>query len=391
MARRRCRTWRSATATRSARAWRRIDRWPMQLAARLRADGIAIADPHVVATTGWTTDELDAAIDAAQPLGQFDFVSLLIGVNNQYRGRPLDEYRAQFAALLERAIAFAHGRSDRVLVLSIPDWGVTPFGAHVGRDADAIAGELDAYNAAAQGDLRCARRRLRRHHHALAPARRGGGDAGRRRPASLARDVCLVDGCRVAGGAAVARPMSVSPAFDAATARAHRTRVPARALVRQPLALPLQPHQARQRSAVPGRGGRVARQSRAAARPGLRHRPARARAARRIRGVALPWAWTTMRGKIGQARRAADARGLARCRVRRRRPVARLPAAPGQRRHPRRAAVPRRRRAAASARRGDRDAGAGRTAGDPYRHRGRQPPHAGHACASIASPTCSAG
>ena len=126
-----------------------IDRWPRQLAARLRASGIGIADPHVVAATGWTTDELDAAIDAAQP-GQFDFVSLLIGVNNQYRGRPLDEYRTQFAALLERAVAFAHGRSDRVLVLSIPDWGATTFGVTSGRDTSAIAGELDAYNAAAR-------------------------------------------------------------------------------------------------------------------------------------------------------------------------------------------------------------------------------------------------
>jgi lysophospholipase L1-like esterase len=126
------------------------DRWPVQLATRLRRDGIPLADPRIIATTGWTTDELDAGIDAAQPLGQFDFVSLLIGVNNQYRGRPLDEYRVQFAALLERAIGFAHGRSDRVLVLSIPDWGVTRFGAGSGRDVAAIARELDAYNAAAK-------------------------------------------------------------------------------------------------------------------------------------------------------------------------------------------------------------------------------------------------
>ena len=125
-------------------------RWPMQLAARLREDGIDLADPRIVATTGWTTDELDAGIDAAQPLGQFDFVSLLIGVNNQYRGQPLDEYRTQFAALLERATALAHGRTDRVLVLSIPDWSVTRFGHASGRDAAAVARELDAFNAAAK-------------------------------------------------------------------------------------------------------------------------------------------------------------------------------------------------------------------------------------------------
>lgn len=123
-------------------------RWPHQLAALLRARGIALHDPLTIATTGWTTDELDAGIDAAAPVGLFDFVSLLIGVNNQYRGRAVDTYGAEFAALLERAVAFADGRSDRVLVLSIPDWGVTPF-AH-DRDQTAISRELDAYNAAAQ-------------------------------------------------------------------------------------------------------------------------------------------------------------------------------------------------------------------------------------------------
>ena len=73
--------------------------WPMQLARALRAGGIALADPQVIATTGWTTDELDAAIDAAAPAAGFDLCSLLIGVNNQYRGRGVDEYREQFAAL----------------------------------------------------------------------------------------------------------------------------------------------------------------------------------------------------------------------------------------------------------------------------------------------------
>ncbi|MEL1263197.1 SGNH/GDSL hydrolase family protein [Pseudoxanthomonas putridarboris] len=125
-------------------------RWPVQLARALRREGIAIADPRIIAATGWTTDELDAAIGAAEPLGEHDFVSLLIGVNNQYRGRTVDEYRVQFAALLWRAIGFARNRADRVLVLSIPDWGVTPFAAQSGRDAAQIARHLDAYNAAAR-------------------------------------------------------------------------------------------------------------------------------------------------------------------------------------------------------------------------------------------------
>jgi Lysophospholipase L1 and related esterases len=125
-------------------------RWPMQLARLLRMEGVLVGDPRIIATTGWTTDELDAAITAAEPLGEHDFVSLLIGVNNQYRGRDVEEYRTQFAALLWRAIGFARNRPDRVLVLSIPDWGVTPFAAQSGRDARQIARELDAYNAAAR-------------------------------------------------------------------------------------------------------------------------------------------------------------------------------------------------------------------------------------------------
>ena len=125
-------------------------RWPVQLAQALRADGIPLADPRIIAQTGWTTDELDAAIDAAHPLAEFDLVSLLIGVNNQYRGRGVDEYRAQFAGLLERAIGFAQWRRERVLVLSIPDWGVTPFAREAARDAGRIAVEIDAFNAAAQ-------------------------------------------------------------------------------------------------------------------------------------------------------------------------------------------------------------------------------------------------
>ena len=125
-------------------------RWPMQLVRGLRNAGIAIADPRIIATTGWTTDELAAAMDAAEPLGEWDFVSLLIGVNNQYRGRTVDDYVGEFARLLQRAIALVNGRTDRVLVLSIPDWGVTPFARDSGRDLQQIADDLDAYNAAAQ-------------------------------------------------------------------------------------------------------------------------------------------------------------------------------------------------------------------------------------------------
>ena len=125
-------------------------RWSAQLARALRADGIPMADPRIIAQTGWTTDELDAAIDAAHPLPEYDLVSLLIGVNNQYRERSVDEYRTQFTGLLERAIGFAQWRRERVLVLSIPDWGITPFARETARDRERIAVEIDAFNAAAQ-------------------------------------------------------------------------------------------------------------------------------------------------------------------------------------------------------------------------------------------------
>lgn len=121
-------------------------RWPVQLAALLRARGVAIQDPVVVARTGWTTDELAAAIDRADPRGPFRLVSLLIGVNNQYRGRSVEEFRSEFRALLQRAIALAGGSAGQVVVLSIPDWGATPFAA--GRDRPGIAAEIDRFNAA---------------------------------------------------------------------------------------------------------------------------------------------------------------------------------------------------------------------------------------------------
>ena len=126
------------------------DRWPVRLAAAMRDEGIDLCPPRIIATTGWTTDELASAMDAAEPLGEWDFVSLLIGVNNQYRGRDVDDYVGEFAALLQRAIALAGGRPGRVLALSIPDWGATPFARDSGRDPAQIAAELDAYNEAAR-------------------------------------------------------------------------------------------------------------------------------------------------------------------------------------------------------------------------------------------------
>ncbi|MEO8296025.1 MAG: SGNH/GDSL hydrolase family protein [Gemmatimonadota bacterium] len=124
------------------------ERWPVQLVAQLRARGIDVPDPVIIAKTGWTTGDLNAAIDETQPQGPFELVTLLIGVNNQYRGLSPGEYRAEFRALLSRAIGFAGGRANHVIVLSIPDWGVTPFAAS--RDRLRIGRDIDAYNSVNQ-------------------------------------------------------------------------------------------------------------------------------------------------------------------------------------------------------------------------------------------------
>ena len=121
------------------------ERWPVQLAAGLRATGLDVGDPQVVAETGWRTDDLAAGIDRADPRGPFQLVSLLIGVNDQHQGRSVESYRAGFEALLRRAVALAGGEPSRVLVLSIPDWGATPMGQI--HDAAGIGAAIDRFNA----------------------------------------------------------------------------------------------------------------------------------------------------------------------------------------------------------------------------------------------------
>lgn len=137
------------------------DSFPYQAVQLLRKAGKPFYAPEILARTGWTTDELAAALSQTQWLPGYDFVSLLIGVNNQYRGRSREEYGRQFEELLQQAIRLAtpqsapspQGRSN-VFVLSIPDWSVSPF-AHSnlpdtkGRDREAVSREIDAFNATA--------------------------------------------------------------------------------------------------------------------------------------------------------------------------------------------------------------------------------------------------
>ncbi len=121
------------------------ERWGHQLCDKMRRSGMEIGDPEIIAQTGWTTDELLRAIEERAPQGPYNWVSLLIGVNNQYRGYSLEVYASEFQHLLELAIRFAGDDAQRVLVLSIPDWGLTPFAE--GRDREKISQEIDAFNA----------------------------------------------------------------------------------------------------------------------------------------------------------------------------------------------------------------------------------------------------
>lgn len=122
------------------------ENFPHQTVALLHKQGIEVAKPVIIATTGWTTDELAASIREHNIVDNFSFVTLLIGVNNQYRGRDLENYKEEYTQLLDIAIRYANGHTQNVFVLSIPDWGVTPFAE--GKDRAQIAKDIDAYNAA---------------------------------------------------------------------------------------------------------------------------------------------------------------------------------------------------------------------------------------------------
>lgn len=123
------------------------ERWPVQLASRINSGGygFTLKDPKIIARTGWTTKELKSGIASTNIDQDYDLVSLLIGVNNQYRGQSVETYKPEFRELLNMAIEFAGGNKEYVIVLSIPDYGYTPFGAD---RKETISKEIDEYNAA---------------------------------------------------------------------------------------------------------------------------------------------------------------------------------------------------------------------------------------------------
>lgn len=118
--------------------------FPYQTVQSLRKTGYPFQAPEIVAKTGWTSSELAAHLLHTSLNESYDFVSLLIGVNNQYRGLALADFETDFVFLLHKAIRLAGNKADHVIVLSIPDWGVTPFA--VDRDTVAISNEIDRFN-----------------------------------------------------------------------------------------------------------------------------------------------------------------------------------------------------------------------------------------------------
>lgn len=136
------------------------ERWPEQWARRMNELGHTINQPvRIIAKTGWTTDELIQAIDHEGEMGIYQYVSLLIGVNNQYRGRSIEEFKTELTQLAEKAISFTGNQPEHVFVLSIPDWGQTPFGQASGRDTSQISQEIDSFNLATE--MICQRLQIR--------------------------------------------------------------------------------------------------------------------------------------------------------------------------------------------------------------------------------------
>jgi lysophospholipase L1-like esterase len=120
--------------------------FPFQVAAQLRGMGLDLEIPQVIAKTGWTTSELLDAIQVSNLSGTFDLVTLLIGVNNQYRGESPKTYQQEFKELVAIALRFAGGNASHVFVVSIPDWGLTPYGRESGRTQALISREIDEFN-----------------------------------------------------------------------------------------------------------------------------------------------------------------------------------------------------------------------------------------------------
>jgi len=120
------------------------ERWPVQLAEQLRDRGYKMAAPKIIAKTGWTTEDLLRGMENELNIQRdFDLVSILIGVNNQYQGKPLSEYEEDLRTIFRKAVNHSKTLEKGVFALSIPDYGYTPFGA---ANQEEISAEIDRFN-----------------------------------------------------------------------------------------------------------------------------------------------------------------------------------------------------------------------------------------------------
>lgn len=121
------------------------ERFPFQLFNSKLETDLERGKYKIIARTGWTTrDLLDAMNEEDLKSGEYDFITLLIGVNNQYQGKPFSQYEAEFNELMDRATRLLEGDASKIIVVSIPDYSVTPFAAS--RDTAKIANEVKRYN-----------------------------------------------------------------------------------------------------------------------------------------------------------------------------------------------------------------------------------------------------
>jgi len=121
-----------------------VDSYPNQTFQLLKGAKFTMNSVQIIAKNGWTADDLKNGLASADKKSMYQIVSLLIGVKNQYQGRSIKDFETAFVSVLQSAILLTGNKSKRVFVISIPDWGITPFAS--GRDRKEIATEIDNYN-----------------------------------------------------------------------------------------------------------------------------------------------------------------------------------------------------------------------------------------------------
>ena len=120
------------------------ERWPVQFLKELTATTNVIDTLQIIAQTGWRVDQLKEAMNSSDLEPPYGIVSLLIGVNNQYQGQNANDFRPEFIEILEKSLKLVENRTERLFVISIPDWGASPYG--FGFDRAKVSKEINEFN-----------------------------------------------------------------------------------------------------------------------------------------------------------------------------------------------------------------------------------------------------